>query len=434
MARNPHLKVSFEPINIEHLEIRAEQSGMKRPQDYIRELVKADALGKHVVFDERNKLQEKVNYLEKDNAEKEGALENHRKFADEIRDICDVPKTDSITFDDLAEKARTLREECGVRGVSERHWKKEFEHQKKECNQLEKSLDNFVKGMEESEKVYIKFIRRIRSIGGLSPVENHTFDDIADHIKNTIDNFKIACKSYREDFQRAGDELNSMQKERDDWAAKANEAAAEAVELAGIFVKCKPIIGTSDKDIILKWIKNASNTLSQINHILGPIESAGLSDMVEKAKSVMQDLETTKADLKNTNAAAIANTKEIASSLGVPDTVEHVVQRIGELNDSLKYCVNYGNAMANICDVIGINSFEDDNLSVIVDKVGELGQNLETAKSDREKVINELKTLGDKWEVKYVEQKKLANDPIVKIIWRRFRQSFSDLFRHKGNE
>ena len=155
------------------------------------------------------------------------------------------------------------------------------------------------------------------------------------------------------------------------------------------------------------------------------------SVMIDAINDRKQDLETTKADLKNTNAAAIENMKTIASALGVPDTDEHVVQRIGELNDSLKYCVNYGNAMSDICDVIGINSFEDDNLSVIVDKVGELGHHLETAKSDRQKVINELKTLGDKWEVKY---KKLANDPIVKIIWRRFRQSFSDLFRHKGNE
>ena len=206
-------------------------------------------------------------------------------------------------------------------------------------------------------------------------------------------------------------EKYSAIKERDDWAAKANEAAAEAVRIAESIRENEKLADT--------WKGDVAKALGV---------QAVTSVMIDAINDRKQDLETTKADLKNTNAAAIENMKTIASSLGVPDTVEHVVQRIGELNDSLKYCVNYGNAMSDICDVIGINSFEDDNLSVIVDKVGELGQHLETAKSDREKVINELKTLGDKWEVKYVEQKKLANDPILKIIWLRISVFFQVLF------
>ena len=58
MARNPHFKTSFDSTEIERLQKRAEQSGMKRPQDYIRYLVQRDdeSMGVHVAFEERDKF------------------------------------------------------------------------------------------------------------------------------------------------------------------------------------------------------------------------------------------------------------------------------------------------------------------------------------------------------------------------------------------
>lgn len=334
MARKPHLKVSFDPTEIERLQKRAEQSGMKRPQDYIRYLVQHDDenMGVHVAFEERDtlelQLQQIADYLD-------CALKDGEKHGDGWR-----------------------------------------------FNSTITAINNLENGKKQAE------IDR-------------------DELKKHEENGWIQAANAEGEFLR-------IEKERDDWAAKANEAAAEAVKIAESIRENEKLADT--------WKGDVADALGV---------QAVTSVMIDAINDRKQDLETTKADLKNTNAAAIENMKAIASSLGVPDTVEHIVQRVGELNDSLKYCVNYGNAMSDICEVIGINSFEDDNLPVIINKVGELNQNLETAKSDRDNLANELTTLGDLWEIRY---KKLANDPIVKIIWRRFRQSLSDFFRHKGNE
>ena len=84
MARNPHFKTSFDSTEIERLQKRAEQSGMKRPQDYIRYLVKHDDenMGVHVAFEERDDWAAKANEAAAEAVRIAESIRENEKLAD----------------------------------------------------------------------------------------------------------------------------------------------------------------------------------------------------------------------------------------------------------------------------------------------------------------------------------------------------------------
>ena len=390
MARKPHLKTSFDPEILEGLVERAKQAEMKSPQDYVRYLVQRDDedMGVHVCFEEREKLQQQLDYANKDIKEKEGALENYRKFADEIRTVCNVPKTDFIKFDDLSEKVKTLRQECGVLKVSRDHWKKEFEHQKKERETAQADVEDHIEH-------YRVVVNEFSEAFGVK--EGESIKDAKNRQNEGIANTVRELNKYKSRFETLSGAVELIKEERDNLRLEIKNLA--------VFYGC-PANGNAilySSESLTKERDDALESSKEFRDKVG--------DLTFQLKTLKQDLSTTKADLKNTNAAAITNMKEIAITLGVPDTTEHIVQCIGELN-----------------------------------------QDLETAKSDRDKIANELKVMGDKWEVRYKELETdlkqwqsigialgvgptyekasqriadLAFEPIYMVIWRRVRQFFA---------
>ena len=375
MARKPHLKTSFDPEILDGLVERAKQAEMKSPQDYVRYLVQRDDedMGVHVAFEEREKAVKEhagdLRHL--------GELLECSPFIGSIHTaIKDLKKACVSNDKDLKkvyQERDEFRMECGVLTVSRDHWKKEFEHQKKErdtlklqLNQIADYLDCALKDGEKHGTGW-QFNSTITAINNLKNGKKQAEIDRDEFEKQMHNETDSSNKFYME--------WQSVKKERDEWIAKANEAAAEAVKIADDYQRTKNCY-----DSLYDFREDVASELK--------IDAADIEGILQRVVSMQQDLETTKADLKHTNNAAIENMKVIAIALGVPDTVEHVVQCIEELKDQLRQWSSIGIALG-------------------------VGPTYEKA-SQR---------IAD-----------LAFEPIYMVIWRRVRQFFNDSFRHKGNE
>ena len=298
MARKPHLKTSFDPEILEGLVERAKQAKMKSPQDYVRYLVQRDDenMGVHVAFEERDEF----------------------------------------------------RRECGVLSVSRGHWKKEFEHQKKERDQAVKEhagdlrhlgelleCAGFIgritteiqdlKGYKERFEIVSNSIEVVRDERESARKDRDTFkqeietarSDVADHIEH----YRVVVNEFTEAFGvKEGESIKDAKNRQNEGIANTvrelNKYKSRFETLSGAVELIK-----KERDNLLLEIRNLAvfyGCPANGNAILYSSES--LTKEHDDALEASKELET---DLKQWQSIGIA--------LGVGPTYEKANQRIADL-------------------------------------------------------------------------------------------------------